>query len=231
MKPTAKRIVIAHNLPTYRQGLKSALETLDDWQIACVTGNWQEALVHTTGKHTELLMVGSALRGGSTLELVSEVCKVRPQTRALLLAAPEHHRLAVRATRRRRCSVISWQAEVKKIVEAARCVMAGQRYIGMEFLEDAMQLDATNGDAVTCLADRELETFIQFGQGLSTTQIAETMGISTKTVYSTANRITAKLELPNLRELRRFSIEWTVARTPGPTLPGGPLSVAGGGGA
>lgn len=73
-----------------------------------------------------------------------------------------------------------------------------------------MQLDAPNGDVVSCLGDRELETFVHFSQGLSTCQIADAMGVTPKTVYSTANRMVAKLDLRNLQDLRRFSVEWSL---------------------
>ena len=67
-----------------------------------------------------------------------------------------------------------------------------------------------NGDQpiVTLLSDRELEVFRMLGQGRGTPQIAETLGLSLKTVQAYCARIKEKLGLSNATELLREALRF-----------------------
>lgn len=58
------------------------------------------------------------------------------------------------------------------------------------------------------LSPRELEVFELIGTGVKTKQIAETLGISAKTVENFRENIKRKLNLSNAQELTSFAIEW-----------------------
>jgi len=53
-----------------------------------------------------------------------------------------------------------------------------------------------------------MEIFMQLGQGKKTSQIAEILGISLKTVHSYCARIKEKLHLSNSTELLRDAVRW-----------------------
>jgi DNA-binding CsgD family transcriptional regulator len=58
------------------------------------------------------------------------------------------------------------------------------------------------------LSDRELEVFDLLGDGRGTRQIAESLGVSIKTVQAYCARIKEKLNLASATELVREAVRW-----------------------
>ena len=65
---------------------------------------------------------------------------------------------------------------------------------------------ATLGSGVEALSDRELEALEHLGRGLTTSQIAKTMVVSSNTVESYRARIKKKLGLSSAGDLTRYAI-------------------------
>jgi DNA-binding NarL/FixJ family response regulator len=60
------------------------------------------------------------------------------------------------------------------------------------------------------LADRELEVFRLIGQGLKTTEIAEQLHLSIKTVGTYRDRIRQKLGLSDGTRLAHYATQWVM---------------------
>jgi DNA-binding CsgD family transcriptional regulator len=74
--------------------------------------------------------------------------------------------------------------------------------------EHLLIIELDEEDTPAGLSDRELEVFEHIGDGQTTQEIAETMGISPKTVESYRARIKEKLDLAHNAELVRRAIRW-----------------------
>ena len=61
---------------------------------------------------------------------------------------------------------------------------------------------------IDSLSDRELEVFHLIGQGYGTSQIAEKLYLSIKTIATYRTHIKEKLNLTNSRELLQYAIQW-----------------------
>jgi DNA-binding NarL/FixJ family response regulator len=103
----------------------------------------------------------------------------------------------------------------KNILVAIRRVLEGGIYVS-EKLSNAMALKFLQGQEavgvaasrVTQLSDRELEVFRMLGQGRSTSQIADALHISLKTVQAYCVRAKEKLGLTTASELVREATLW-----------------------
>ncbi len=60
------------------------------------------------------------------------------------------------------------------------------------------------------LSRREIQTFEMLGRGYSNHEIAEQLAISPRTAETYIQRIMEKLELPNVKELRKLAIDLRV---------------------
>ena len=58
------------------------------------------------------------------------------------------------------------------------------------------------------LSDRELEVFRRLGEGQSTRDISEALGVSLKTIQTYCARIKDKLQLDDGQELARVAFRW-----------------------
>jgi DNA-binding NarL/FixJ family response regulator len=100
-----------------------------------------------------------------------------------------------------------------KVIMAIRQVLAGKLYMS-ESLAAAMAAQFVTGKALATgslveqLSDRELEVFGLLGDGRGTRQIAESLGVSIKTVQAYCARIKEKLSLASATELVREAVRW-----------------------
>jgi len=65
-----------------------------------------------------------------------------------------------------------------------------------------------SASSIESLSDRELEVFGLIGEGLSTSQIAERLHLSVKTVETHREKIKRKLGLTTAGELVRHAVRW-----------------------
>ena len=99
------------------------------------------------------------------------------------------------------------------LMAAIRRVAQGKVWLSERMSEEI--LDAFSGgtpkrlvDSVHKLSDREFEVFQLLGDGRSTSQIAESLHISTKTVDVHKSHIREKLGLPDSPAVLRHAIRW-----------------------
>lgn len=96
----------------------------------------------------------------------------------------------------------------QSLLEAIRSVLAGDRYLSprvMAALREMTPLDALNG--------QQQRIFKLLGQGLDNADIARQLGISVRTLESYCVRITDKLGLQGIKELRRLAIHHSSGAT------------------
>jgi len=105
-----------------------------------------------------------------------------------------------------------------ELIEAVRKVLGGEIY----WSEKAAAMVATkvpvppkksNGFAVDCLSERELQIFEMIGLGNSTQQISELLKVDVSTVDTYRSRIKDKLHLASGPELLQTAIRWSLNKT------------------
>ncbi len=103
----------------------------------------------------------------------------------------------------------------RQIIEALRAVRDGKWYLS-EALSSRLLGRLVGGNVAEQLSpleqlgDRELETFVLLGQGLTTQEIAQRMHVSHKTVDTYRTRVKEKLQLNNSTQLLHRAIQWTL---------------------
>jgi DNA-binding NarL/FixJ family response regulator len=96
------------------------------------------------------------------------------------------------------------------IVEAARSVLAGERYLSPAMRERGLTFDTEEepADPVRSLSNRELEVFRHLGRGRSTREIADALYLSPKTVETYRANIKSKLGIRTAPELIQRATLW-----------------------
>src|SRR5690606_50197 len=108
---------------------------------------------------------------------------------------------------------ITKQEATTKILQAIRCVLAGEIYLShqaaAQIAAKAVGRSRTgSGLTVDGLTDRELQVFELVGHGYSTRQIAEKLKLEVSTIETYRTRIKEKLNLPDALELLQCAIRW-----------------------
>jgi DNA-binding NarL/FixJ family response regulator len=101
------------------------------------------------------------------------------------------------------------------LVTAIRCVASGKTYVSAQMSERIVA--RVTGRRVTQdatvsferLTDREREVLSLMGRALGTREVAQQLGLSTKTIETYQARLKVKLGLKGAHELIRAAVSWT----------------------
>jgi DNA-binding NarL/FixJ family response regulator len=209
------RIFLVDDHPLVREWLTNLINQQKDLVVCGEAENAAQALAGIAATAPNLVIVDISLNAASGLELVKDLRIQHPSVAPLVLSMHEEELYAERAMRAGARGYVRKRETSKNILSAIRRVLEGGIYVS-EKLSNAMALKFLEGkeavgvaaSRVEQLSDRELEVFRLLGQGLSTSQIAEQLHISLKTVQAYCVRAKEKLGLTTAAELVREAILW-----------------------
>lgn len=172
---------------------------------------WQ--LIQSQKPH--VAVVDLTLRGGdSGLDLLKDIRANDLDTAVLVLSMHDEDLYAERALRAGARGYISKNEASSEVIQALRCVLAGEVYASQHVTSRMLQRVTTSKRAgselagLETLADRELQVFQMLGRGKSTREIAETMKLGESTIETYRARIKEKLQLRSAAELYLRAGQW-----------------------
>jgi DNA-binding NarL/FixJ family response regulator len=209
------RIFIVDDHPLVREWLTNLIRQQEDLVVCGEADNAAEALAGIATTAPNLVIVDISLNAASGLELVKDLCIQHPSVAPLVLSMHEEELYAERAMRAGARGYVRKRETSKNILVAIRRVLEGGIYVS-EKLSNSMALKFLKGQEgvglpssrVEQLSDRELQVFHLLGQGRSTSQIADELHLSLKTVQAYCVRAKEKLGLSTAAELLREAILW-----------------------
>ncbi|MGA2181266.1 MAG: response regulator transcription factor [Verrucomicrobiota bacterium] len=207
------KVLLIDDHPLVREGLVNLISQEADLQICGEASNEPQALdiIRTTQPHVAIVDI--SLESGSGIELIKSIKAMFPAVTVLVLSMHDESLYAERALRAGARGYVMKREAAKKVIEAIRCVLAGQLYVS-DKIAALMAEKFVEGRPVATvspieqLSNRELEVFQLLGLGHNTRQIADHLHIGFKTVQAYCARIKEKLKLANATELLREAIRW-----------------------
>jgi DNA-binding NarL/FixJ family response regulator len=211
------KVLLVDDHPLVREGLVNLISQQADLQICGEAGNEPQALELIRMVQPDVAIVDISLETGSGIELIKSIKAMFPAVTVLVLSMHDESLYAERALRAGARGYIMKREAAKKVIEAIRCVLAGQLYVSdkvaalmaEKFVEGR---SAATASPIEQLSNRELEVFQLLGLGHNTRQIADHLHVGFKTVQAYCARIKEKLKLANATELLREAIRWQESR-------------------
>jgi DNA-binding NarL/FixJ family response regulator len=209
------RIFLVDDHPLVREWLTNLINEEGDLVVCGQAENAGQALAGISATSPNLVIVDISLNATSGLELLKDLRIQHPSVPPLVLSMHEEELYAERAMRAGARGYVRKRETSKNILAAVRRVLEGGIYVS-EKLSNAMALKFLKGQEgigvaqsrVEQLSDRELEVFQLLGQGRSTSEIADELHLSLKTVQAYCVRAKEKLGLTTAAELLREAILW-----------------------
>ena len=215
-EPRKSRVFLVDDHPLVREWLSNLLNGQDDLIVCGEAEDAPEALAAIERAQPGVAVIDLSLRSGSGLELVKDLKVHCPQVGVIVLSMHDESLYAERVLRAGARGYVMKRETTRKILTAIRCVLDGGVYVSDTFsaamAEKLVGVAALKPGAevspVAAFSDRELEVFRLLGQGRSTSQIAETLSISLKTVQAYCARIKDKSGFGNATELLRAALRY-----------------------
>ena len=147
------------------------------------------------------------MEGVGGLELLRRLLLEDKKARVVVFTMHSEPIYAARALKLGAKGYVTKSASADELVAAVRQVADGGHYIEAE-LASKLAIGQFDGeDPLHQLSTREVEILRLLGDGKSLTAIAETLGVSYKTVANTCSLIKNKLGLQRTADLIRVSLE------------------------
>ena len=202
------RIFLIDDHSIIRDGLRRLLETESDLTICGEAESSRQAMSLLPNLSVDLVLIDIALPGTNGVELIKALRAQFPDLVMLVLSMHDEVLYAERALRAGAKGYIMKSQTPEELISAVKKVLRGEIYVSSalssQLVQSMMIRRSRPLQGLEKLSDRELEIVQLIGQGLSTTEIAERLGISSKTVESHRGNIRLKLSLKSGAELVRF---------------------------
>ena len=206
-----RRIFVVDDHPLVRDGFRSILNEEPDLVVCGEAAEGAAALASIPSLRPDLILVDISLGNGSGLELLKDLAIRHPSIPVLVVSM---HDEAIYADRVLRAGARGYLMKVEssqRLLGAIRRVLEGKVFVSESVMTSiASKLGQHKGDLqpIGRLSDRELQVFELIGNGLSTSEIAQRMHLSIKTIQAYVARTKEKFGVLTLRELLREALRW-----------------------
>jgi DNA-binding NarL/FixJ family response regulator len=207
------KILIVDDHPILRKGLSMVINQEPDLMVIGEAEDAQTALEMIESLVPDLVIVDVSLPGVDGIELI-KITKLRHRDLpALVVSMHDESLFAERALRAGARGYIMKQEAVENMLIAIRKVLSGEIFVSdkvaTKMLETLISGDAkTVRSPLDLLSNRELTVFRLIGQGFKTSQIADRLHLSVKTIESYRSHIKEKLKIDTGTGLMKYAIQW-----------------------
>jgi DNA-binding NarL/FixJ family response regulator len=207
------RIFIVDDHPLVREGLTNLINGQDDLIICGEAKDSAQALDGIMKTRPDVALIDISLENESGLELVKQLRSRFPNVALIVLSMHDETLYAERVLRAGARGYVMKHETSKSVLASIRRVLEGGVYVSERIVNRMARRVSSarvpvSSSPVERLSDRELEIFRLLGQGRSTSQIAEDLNLSLKTVQAYCARAKEKFGVTSLTELLRAAIRW-----------------------
>jgi DNA-binding NarL/FixJ family response regulator len=210
------RVLIVDDHPAVREALALRIGRQPDLEVCGEAADMSDALRLVTDTRPDVAVVDISLKTGNGIDLIKRIKDRNDRIRMLVWSMHSESLYAERALRAGALGYINKDQATDRIIEAIRRVLEGKVWLS-ETLAERMLQRAVGGQRqeimrspLDVLADRELEVFRLIGEGVKTTDIAERLHLSVKTIETYRDRIRQKLNLSDGTKLAHYAVHWVL---------------------
>lgn len=215
---TKTQVLLVDDHPIVRKGIAELINSEADLEVCGEASTMQEAMSLASKLKPGLLIVDISLDGNNGVELMKNLAG-RPGAPPILAYSMHDESIyAERCLRAGAKGYVMKHSPPEALLEAMRQVLKGKIYLSEPMsdrllgkLVGAGSATAPSTSPIDTLSDRELEVLQLLGKGQTTSQIADSLCLSVKTVETYREHLKQKLNLANGQELLRYAIEWSLS--------------------
>jgi two-component system invasion response regulator UvrY len=202
------KILIADDHTIVRKGLVQILADSPDPILVDEASDGEEALAKAFAGDYDLVLLDISMPGKGGLDVLKELKDRKTRLPVLILSMHPEEQYAVRALRSGASGYLTKGSAAEELLSAIRKVLSGGRYVSSSLAEKlAYSLDDnTERPLHAALSNREYQVLRLIGSGKSTTEIADEISLSVKTISTFRTRILRKMRMKNNAELTYYAI-------------------------
>ncbi len=210
-------VLIADDHTLVREGLRALLERVPGVDVVAEASDGREALRLVGQRQPDIVLIDIAMAGLNGLEATQRIVQQHPRVRVIILSMHKNEEYIVQALQAGAVGYLLKDAAAHELENAIRVALDGGRYLSREvqvrvaayeerfgFITAGRQDDA---HASMQLTPREREVLQLIVEGRTMQDIADTLGISVKTVETHRYRLMDKLNIHHVTGLVRYAMK------------------------
>lgn len=202
-------IVDDHSL--VREGIRALLKLYDDVEVIGEAADGKEAMDQAAKLNPNIILMDIAMPGLGGLEATTEIKKSNPHIKVLVLSQYDDKEYVSRFLKAGASGYILKKAVGSELISAIRAIAKGESYlypsVASGVIEDFIKDNVSaEDDMYEVLTNREKQVLKLIAEGHTHKEIANTLGISVKTVVAHQSNLSDKLDIHTKADLIKFAI-------------------------
>lgn len=219
-----KRILIVEDHNLLRQGLRSLVSTLPDFEVVGEARDGKEGIQQTLMLKPDLVLMDLSMPGMNGMEAAAQIKRRMPDVRIVALTAFKTDEYVREALKCGADGYVLKDASYDELVMALRRVSAGKRFLSSDvsgrLVDNLLQGNVPRAASTATapwekLTARERSILKLIAEGRTNRTAAQFLNVSPKTVEKHRASVMHKLGLKNVAELTLVALESGLIERPG----------------
>jgi len=201
------RIAIVDDHQMVREGFADLIELNSNWLVMISCASYHEAIEQLPKRHIDIAVVDISLEGKCGLDVALFLKQNYPHIKVIIVSMHGQHHFIQRALDNGVFGYVSKQGAATELITAITTVLEGKRFFS-DSIRNTIEhyKDNTDNEHILHLTKRELDIFKLIALGNTPTQIAKTLHVDPKTVFSHRSNIYKKLNLKSSFEALKYAV-------------------------
>jgi DNA-binding NarL/FixJ family response regulator len=203
------RILIAEDHEVVRRGIRCLLEDRPEWKICGEAATSAETIEKTKTLRPDLLLLDVTMPDMDAAKAIPQIISVCPTVKIVALAMQDSAESAASALAAGADGLALKSEPASDLLLTVQHIGNGQPFLSpaaVTMIGRQLARPGTSGTTLGDLTPRESEVLKLLALGRSNKELAESLGISVKTVNAHRANIMRKLKLYNYSSLVQFAI-------------------------
>jgi DNA-binding NarL/FixJ family response regulator len=194
------RVAVVDDQRLFTKGISGLVDMLDGVEVVGVAYDGEEAVALCRKEEPDVVLMDISMPKMDGISATREIRDLLPQSAVIILTAHEDDEHVFEGIKAGAQGYLLKDSEPEDLSRAIHTVHAGNTIIAPDLAQKMLNTFESGGSGRSQLApppltERELEVIRALAQGMSDRQIAQSLGISEKTVRNHTSNIYRKLHI------------------------------------
>lgn len=205
-------VFLADDHGVVREGLRAYLDAEPGITVIGEADNGRDAVRRIATLQPDVAVLDIGMPDFNGIEATEQVNDQQKSTRVIILSMHATNEHVFRALQAGASGFVTKESAGKELINAVRAVSVGHRYLSQrisdQLVDDYVERRETSEDEspLSELSEREQQILKQLVNGKTTSEISESLSLSTTTVNTYRSRLMKKLNIGDLPTLVKFAI-------------------------
>jgi DNA-binding NarL/FixJ family response regulator len=203
-------VILADEQPLVRLALRQLLGQKEHYQIVAEVCNEEEMLAAIRVNRPNLVIVDYSQSESFRPSSIAKIKTISAQTQVLVISADTRKDNIAQVLELGITSFLTKTCGLNEVLEAAQATLKGEKFFCGRVIDFLLEKSFAKETEVNCsptpLSVREIEIVQLSAKGLIAKEIADTLNLSTHTVYTHRKNIMKKLQISSSSELVLYAV-------------------------